>query len=180
MRIEKEIRVLLENELWCVKSICMVPNAYAHADWREQRAERTQHPDAGSPLPRAGSSRSLLEPAAQPPARDVTARTNASCLCELIVGSSWWDLISFDLGDGTHPRVDRASNSKRVVAAVAILVQVCLLCKSWLAAIPPCGTGNTSARHVRATWCGLRTAHRLLHATRFSFEIPQHQSVPPA
>ena len=57
MRIEKEMRVLLENGLWCVKSICMVPNAYAHADWREQRAERTQHPDAGSPLPRAGSWR---------------------------------------------------------------------------------------------------------------------------
>ena len=92
MRIEKEMRVLLENGLWCVKSICIVPDAYAHADWREQRAERTQHPDAGSPLPRAGSSKSLLEPAAQPPVRDVTARTNASCLCELIVGSSWWDL----------------------------------------------------------------------------------------
>ena len=106
MRIEKEMRVLLENGLWCVKSICMVPNAYAHADWREQRAERTQHPDAGSPLPRAGSSKSLLEPAAQPPVRDVTARTNASCLCELIVGSSWWDLISFDVGDGIHPLVD--------------------------------------------------------------------------
>ena len=82
------------------------PSAYAHADWRVQRAERTQHVDAGSPLPRAGSSKSLLEPAAQPPVRDVTARTNASCLCELIVGSSWWDLISFDVGDGIHPLVD--------------------------------------------------------------------------
>ena len=74
------------------------PSAYAHADWRVQRAERTQHLDAGSPLPRAGSSKSLLEPAAQPPVRDVTARTNASCLCELIVGSSWWNLNSFELG----------------------------------------------------------------------------------
>jgi len=25
MRIEKEMRVLLENELWCVKSICIFP-----------------------------------------------------------------------------------------------------------------------------------------------------------